>query len=44
LRLEGSCKGCPSSTITMKQTIEEAILAKAPDVTGRASAHSRQSW
>lgn len=34
LRLEGSCKGCPSSAITMKQTIEEAVLAKAPDVTG----------
>jgi Fe-S cluster biogenesis protein NfuA len=34
LRLEGSCKGCPSSAVTMKQTIEEAILAKAPDVTG----------
>ena len=34
LRLEGSCKGCPSSAVTMKQTIEEAILAKAPDLTG----------
>jgi Fe-S cluster biogenesis protein NfuA len=34
LRLEGSCKGCPSSAVTMKQTIEEAILAKAPDVIG----------
>ena len=33
LRLEGSCHGCPSSAVTMKQTIEEAILAKAPDVT-----------
>lgn len=33
LRLEGSCHGCPSSSITMKQTIEEAIYAKAPDVT-----------
>ncbi len=31
LRLLGSCHGCPSSTVTMKQTIEEAILAKAPD-------------
>ncbi len=33
LRLEGSCHGCPSSAVTMKQTIEEAILAKAPDAT-----------
>ena len=32
LRLEGSCHGCPSSALTMKQTIEEAILAKAPDL------------
>ncbi len=31
LRLEGSCHGCPSSSVTMKQTIEEAILARAPD-------------
>ncbi|MBX6311309.1 MAG: NifU family protein [Isosphaeraceae bacterium] len=33
LRLLGSCHGCPSSAVTMKQTIEEAILARAPDVT-----------
>lgn len=33
LRLEGSCHGCPSSALTMKQTIEEAILARAPDTT-----------
>ena len=33
LRLLGSCHGCPSSAVTMKQTIEEAILAKAPDAT-----------
>jgi Fe-S cluster biogenesis protein NfuA len=32
LRLEGSCHGCPSSSLTMKQTIEEAILSHAPDV------------
>jgi Fe-S cluster biogenesis protein NfuA len=32
LRLEGNCHGCPSSAVTMKQTIEEAILARAPDV------------
>jgi Fe-S cluster biogenesis protein NfuA len=33
LRLEGSCHSCPSSSLTMKQTVEEAILARAPDVT-----------
>ena len=32
LRLVGSCHGCPSSAMTMKQTIEEAILGRAPDV------------
>ncbi len=34
LRLEGSCHGCPSSAATMKQTIEEAILGRAPDAIG----------
>jgi Fe-S cluster biogenesis protein NfuA len=34
LRLEGSCDGCPSSAVTMRQTIEEAILGKAPDAAG----------
>jgi Fe-S cluster biogenesis protein NfuA len=33
LRLEGSCHGCPSSQITLKHTIEEAIYAASPDVT-----------
>jgi Fe-S cluster biogenesis protein NfuA len=33
LRLHGSCHSCPSSAVTMKQTVEEAILARAPDVT-----------
>jgi Fe-S cluster biogenesis protein NfuA len=33
LRLVGNCHGCPSSSLTMRQTIEEAILAKAPEVT-----------
>ncbi|HEY7155236.1 MAG TPA: NifU family protein [Gemmataceae bacterium] len=32
LRLEGNCNGCPSSAVTMRQTVEEAILGKAPDV------------
>ncbi len=34
LRLAGSCDGCPSSAVTMRQTIEEAILGKAPDAAG----------
>jgi Fe-S cluster biogenesis protein NfuA len=32
LRLVGSCYGCRSSSLTMKQTVEEAILGRAPDV------------
>lgn len=31
LRLEGNCHGCPSSSATMRQTVEEAIVGKAPD-------------
>ena len=34
LRLSGSCHGCPSSAQTLKSTIEEAIIASAPDVAG----------
>ncbi len=34
LRLEGSCHGCPSSTITLKLAIEEAIYKAAPDLDG----------
>ncbi len=33
LRLQGSCKTCPSSSMTLKLAIEEAIYAAAPDVT-----------
>jgi Fe-S cluster biogenesis protein NfuA/nitrite reductase/ring-hydroxylating ferredoxin subunit len=32
LRLEGSCDGCPSSTVTLKLAIEEAILKAAPEI------------
>ena len=32
LRLEGSCSGCPSSTMTLKLAIEDAIAKSAPDV------------
>ena len=34
LRLQGSCDGCPSSAETLRHTIEEAILAAAPDAEG----------
>jgi Fe-S cluster biogenesis protein NfuA len=33
LRVEGTCHSCPSSAETMRQTVEEAIYAKAPEVT-----------
>jgi Fe-S cluster biogenesis protein NfuA len=32
LRLQGHCHGCPSSTATLRTTIEDAILAAAPEV------------
>ena len=32
LRLEGSCNGCPSSAVTLKLAIEDAIHKAAPDV------------
>jgi Fe-S cluster biogenesis protein NfuA len=34
LRLQGSCHGCPSSTVTLKSAIEEAIWKAAPDLDG----------
>jgi len=32
LSLQGNCDGCASSAATLKQTIETAIYAAAPDV------------
>jgi Fe-S cluster biogenesis protein NfuA/nitrite reductase/ring-hydroxylating ferredoxin subunit len=32
LALQGSCSGCPSSTVTLKLAIEDAIQKAAPDV------------
>jgi Fe-S cluster biogenesis protein NfuA len=32
LRMQGSCDGCPSSALTLKNAIEAAIYAAAPDV------------
>lgn len=34
LRLQGSCHGCPSSTLTVKMAIEGAIQAAAPEIAG----------
>jgi Fe-S cluster biogenesis protein NfuA/nitrite reductase/ring-hydroxylating ferredoxin subunit len=36
LRLEGSCHGCPSSTVTVRLAIEDAVKNAAPEVTGVA--------
>ena len=33
LRMQGSCHGCPSSAVTLKLAIEQAIHEAAPDVT-----------
>lgn len=32
LRLIGSCDGCPSSAVTLRTTVERAILESAPEV------------
>jgi len=34
LRLEGSCHGCPGSTVTLKLAIEEILNKAAPDLDG----------
>ncbi|MEP6508119.1 MAG: NifU family protein [Gemmatimonadales bacterium] len=33
LRMQGSCHGCPSSALTLKMAIEDAIREAAPEVT-----------
>jgi Fe-S cluster biogenesis protein NfuA len=33
LRLEGTCNGCPSSTVTAKISIENAVRRAAPEIT-----------
>lgn len=48
LRLEGSCDGCPSSTVTIKNAIERAIGEAAPEITaveveGAAEPHQAAS-
>jgi Fe-S cluster biogenesis protein NfuA len=34
LRLNGTCDGCPSSSVTLKHSIEAAIMRAAPDLAG----------
>jgi Fe-S cluster biogenesis protein NfuA/nitrite reductase/ring-hydroxylating ferredoxin subunit len=34
LRMQGSCDGCPSSAVTLKLAIEEAVQKAAPDLDG----------
>ena len=34
LKLLGTCQGCPSSSVTLKFAVEEAIESAAPEVTG----------
>ncbi len=34
LRLEGTCNGCPSSTLTVKNAIEKALEQAAPELLG----------
>jgi Fe-S cluster biogenesis protein NfuA len=33
LRLLGSCDGCPSSAVTLRHTVERAIMDAAPEIT-----------
>jgi Fe-S cluster biogenesis protein NfuA len=34
LRLQGTCHGCPSSTVTVRQAIEQAVRDAVPEATG----------
>jgi Fe-S cluster biogenesis protein NfuA len=34
LKLQGNCHECPSSRLTLRFSIEEALFAAAPDLTG----------
>jgi len=34
VRMKGSCQGCPSSAVTLRHTIEEAIQEAAPELLG----------
>ena len=32
LRLDGTCNGCPSSSVTLRSAIEEAVMRAAPEL------------
>ena len=32
LALEGNCRGCPSSQLTLRTTVEQALIEFAPDI------------
>jgi Fe-S cluster biogenesis protein NfuA len=34
VRLDGTCNGCPSSAVTLRNAIEEAIMRAAPELEG----------
>jgi NFU1 iron-sulfur cluster scaffold homolog, mitochondrial len=34
LQLAGSCKGCPSSSVTLKQGVEAMLMHYVPEVQG----------
>jgi Fe-S cluster biogenesis protein NfuA/nitrite reductase/ring-hydroxylating ferredoxin subunit len=42
LRLQGSCSGCPSSTMTLKLAVEDAIRTFAPELDGIEAVNAAQ--
>lgn len=44
LRLTGNCHGCPSSQQTLRQSIEQALYAAAPDVTALVVEGAAAAW
>ena len=44
VRLEGTCNGCPSSTVTLRNAIEEAIMRAAPEAPATGSFRTACGW
>ena len=38
VRLQGACKGCPMSQMTLKNGVERALLKEVPEIKGVESA------
>ncbi|MFO7718526.1 MAG: NifU family protein [Thermodesulfobacteriota bacterium] len=38
VRLQGACKGCPMSQMTLKNGVERALLKEVPEIQGVESA------